>query len=109
MGRIEAIEECWERMVLGSLDAWQLVQELIESDLVDQVNLMVFPLILGTGRRYRGEARTARPAAQGIEGSRRGRRRADLGAGRLRGRGARGAPAEAARCHAAGTGRGQDR
>src|SRR5215213_345 len=29
----------------------QLVQELIESDLVDQVNLMVFPVILGTGRK----------------------------------------------------------
>ena len=29
----------------------QLVQELIESDLVDQVNLMVFPVILGTGKK----------------------------------------------------------
>jgi len=29
----------------------QLVQELIESDLVDQVNLMVFPVVLGTGKR----------------------------------------------------------
>jgi dihydrofolate reductase len=29
----------------------QLVQELIEGDLVDQVNLMVFPVILGTGKR----------------------------------------------------------
>ncbi len=29
----------------------QLVQELIESDLVDQINLMVFPVILGTGRK----------------------------------------------------------
>ena len=29
----------------------RLVQELIESDLVDQVNLMVFPVILGTGRK----------------------------------------------------------
>jgi dihydrofolate reductase len=29
----------------------RLVQELIESDLVDQINLMVFPVILGTGRR----------------------------------------------------------
>jgi dihydrofolate reductase len=29
----------------------RLVQELIESDLVDQLNLMVFPVILGTGRR----------------------------------------------------------
>jgi dihydrofolate reductase len=29
----------------------RLVQELIDSDLVDQVNLMVFPVILGTGKR----------------------------------------------------------
>ena len=29
----------------------QLVQELIASDLVDQVNLMVFPVILGTGKK----------------------------------------------------------
>ena len=29
----------------------QLVQELIESDLVDQINLMIFPVILGTGKK----------------------------------------------------------
>ena len=29
----------------------RLVQELIESDLVDQINLMVFPVILGQARR----------------------------------------------------------
>jgi dihydrofolate reductase len=29
----------------------RLVQELIEGDLVDQVNLMVFPVILGTGKK----------------------------------------------------------
>ena len=29
----------------------RLVQELIENDLVDQVNLMVFPVILGTGKK----------------------------------------------------------
>jgi dihydrofolate reductase len=29
----------------------RLVQELIASDLVDQINLMVFPVILGTGRK----------------------------------------------------------
>src|SRR3954465_10275246 len=29
----------------------RLVQQLIEGDLVDQINLMVFPVILGTGRR----------------------------------------------------------
>src|ERR687888_207154 len=29
----------------------RLVQELLESDLVDQINLMIFPVILGTGKR----------------------------------------------------------
>src|SRR5688572_32011676 len=29
----------------------RLVQELIASDLVDQVNLMIFPVILGTGKK----------------------------------------------------------
>jgi dihydrofolate reductase len=29
----------------------QLVQELLESDRVDQLNLMVFPVILGTGKK----------------------------------------------------------
>jgi dihydrofolate reductase len=29
----------------------RLVQELIGSDLVDQINLMVFPVILGTGKK----------------------------------------------------------
>ena len=29
----------------------RLVQELIESDFVDQINLMVFPVILGTGKK----------------------------------------------------------
>src|SRR5919112_2666524 len=33
----------------------RLVQELIESDLVDQINLMVFPVILGTGKRVFSE------------------------------------------------------
>jgi dihydrofolate reductase len=29
----------------------RLVQELVEADLVDQINLMVFPVILGTGKK----------------------------------------------------------
>lgn len=33
----------------------RLVQELIESDLVDEIHLMTFPVILGTGRRLFGE------------------------------------------------------
>jgi dihydrofolate reductase len=33
----------------------RLVQELLENDLVDQINLMVFPVVLGTGDRMFGE------------------------------------------------------
>jgi dihydrofolate reductase len=33
----------------------RLVHELLASDLVDQVNLMVFPVVLGTGKRVFGE------------------------------------------------------
>jgi dihydrofolate reductase len=33
----------------------RLVQELLGSDLVDQINLMIFPVILGTGDRMFGE------------------------------------------------------
>jgi len=33
----------------------RLVQDLVENDLVDQVNLMIFPVVLGTGKRVFGE------------------------------------------------------
>jgi dihydrofolate reductase len=33
----------------------RLAQELLDADLVDQINLMVFPVILGTGDRLFGE------------------------------------------------------
>jgi dihydrofolate reductase len=39
----------------------RLVQELIASDLVDQVNLMVFPVILGTGKKAFEEQPERRP------------------------------------------------
>ena len=38
--------------VPGSL---RLVQDLIENDMVDEIHLMMFPVILGTGRRLFGE------------------------------------------------------
>ena len=38
--------------VPGSL---RLVQELMENDLVDELHLMVFPVLLGTGRKLFGE------------------------------------------------------
>jgi len=39
----------------------RLVHELIDSDLVDQVNLMVFPVVLGTGKRVFGETSDKKP------------------------------------------------
>jgi dihydrofolate reductase len=39
-------------LVAGSL---QLVQEMIENDLVDEIRLMVFPVVLGTGRKLFGD------------------------------------------------------
>jgi dihydrofolate reductase len=33
----------------------QLVDDLVENDLVDQINLMIFPVVLGTGFRVFGE------------------------------------------------------
>jgi dihydrofolate reductase len=45
-------EVAGEIQIPGSI---RLVQELIENDLVDEIHLMTFPVILGTGRRLFGE------------------------------------------------------
>jgi dihydrofolate reductase len=39
----------------------QLVQTLIEHDLVDELRLMVYPLVLGSGKRLFGEASDKKP------------------------------------------------
>jgi dihydrofolate reductase len=39
----------------------QLVQTLIDNDLVDELHLMVFPVVLGTGRKLFGETSDMKP------------------------------------------------
>jgi dihydrofolate reductase len=68
--------------------ARQLVQSFIDNDLVDELRLMVFPVVLGTGKRHsaRPPAKAATPVL--IDGGRRRRRHPDLHAPLIRSRAA---------------------
>ena len=65
----------------------QLVQALVEQGLVDELRLMVFPVVLGARQAtLRRDERQAAATALGLEDRRRRRRDPDLRAGGHRGR-----------------------
>jgi dihydrofolate reductase len=54
VGEVEAVKQRHEGEILVAGSA-TLVQSLLEHDLVDELRLMVFPIVLGAGRRLFGE------------------------------------------------------
>ena len=60
VAEVAKLKERHERDIVVHGSA-QLVQALLERDLVDQVRLMVFPVVLGSGKRLFGETSDKKP------------------------------------------------
>jgi dihydrofolate reductase len=59
-GAVTALRDRYDGDILIAGSA-QLVQSLLELDLVDELRLMVFPVVLGKGTRLFGETSTLKP------------------------------------------------
>jgi dihydrofolate reductase len=53
---VSALKEKYDRDILVAGSS-QLVQSLLDHDLIDELRLMVFPIVLGKGKRLFGETR----------------------------------------------------
>ena len=59
-GEVAKLKEDHDRDIVVHGSA-QLVQSLLEDDLVDELRLMVFPVVLGSGKRIFGETTDKKP------------------------------------------------
>jgi dihydrofolate reductase len=59
VAEVRELKERYERDILVAGSA-RLVQSLIDQDLVDELRLMVYPILLGTGKRLFGDTNDAR-------------------------------------------------